>query len=302
MAVRQHFAGHRVDDLGVEVVFPDGRAILGFGALHGHARAHDFRQAIDVQRGDAQTLLDGAAQFGGPGLGAEDAEAQGQLVRVDALALDLVGEVEHVGGGDHDDVRLEVADQLDLFLGLAAGHRDHGAAQAFGAVVGAQAAGEQPVAVGDVHLVALAATGGADRARHHVGPGVDVVLRVADHGRLAGGAAGGVDAHDLALRHGEHAEGVVVAQVVLAGEGELGQVLQGLQVVRVHALLIKALAVQRDVLVGVLQAPAQAFQLVLAQFVDAGGFHWVKQGGIGNHVHGFTRIVLVPGPARAREC
>ncbi|MOA07600.1 hypothetical protein D3C78_1273070 [compost metagenome] len=168
--------------------------------------------------------------------------------------------------------------------------------------MGAQAAGEQAVAVGDVHLVALAATGGADRARHHVGPGVDVVLRVADHGRLAGGAAGGVDAHDLALRHGEHAEGVVVTQVALAGEREFRQVREGFQVLGVYAEFIEALAVQRDVLVGVLQAPAQAFQLVLAQFVDAGGFHWVKQGGIGNHVHGFTRIVLVPGPARAREC
>ncbi|MNE87715.1 hypothetical protein D3C80_1849490 [compost metagenome] len=83
-------------------------------------------------------------------------------MRVDALALDLVGQVQHVGRGDHDDVGLEVADQLDLLLGLAAGHRDHGAAQALGAVVGAQAAGEQAVAVGDVDAIAGAAAGGAD--------------------------------------------------------------------------------------------------------------------------------------------
>jgi hypothetical protein len=56
-----------------------------------------------------------------------------------------------------------------------------------------------------------------------VGPVVDVVLGVADHGRLAGGAAGGVQAGHLLARHGEHAEGVVVAQVLLGGEGELAR-------------------------------------------------------------------------------
>ncbi|MNF04073.1 hypothetical protein D3C80_2035130 [compost metagenome] len=45
------------------------------------------------------------------------------------------------------------------------------------------------------------------------------------------------------------------------------------------------------------QAPAHALELVLAQLVDAGGFHRVKHGGIGNlHVHEFTRIVFVLQP------
>jgi hypothetical protein len=82
------------------------------------------------------------------------------------------------------------------FLGLAARHRDHRAAQALGAVVRAEAAGEQAIAVGNVHLVALAPPA-ARIERATVGPGVDVVLRVADHGRLAGGAAGGMQAHHL---------------------------------------------------------------------------------------------------------
>ncbi|MNV75725.1 hypothetical protein D3C71_1690360 [compost metagenome] len=104
-----------------------------------------------------------------------------------------------------------------------------------------------------------------------------------------------MQAHHLFLGHGEHAVGVVVAQVVLAGEGELRQVFEALEVVGVDAALGKALAVQRHVVVGVLQAPAQALQLVLAQGVDTGGFHRVQQGTIGImvHVHGFTRIVLV---------
>ena len=110
---------------------------------------------------------------------------------------------------------------------IAAADRDHGAAQALGAVVGAEAAGEQAVAVGDVADVAGPAAGGADRAGHQVGPVVDVAARVADDGGLARGAAGGVDAHDLLARHGEQAERVGVAQVGLLAEREPGQVLAG---------------------------------------------------------------------------
>ena len=252
--------------------------------------------------------LDGAAQFGGPGFGAEDAQAQGQFVRVDALTLDFIGDVEHVRRRDHDDVRLEILDQLHLFLGLAAGHRNHRATQAFSTVVGAEAAGEQAVAIGNMHFVATSATRRADRAGDHVGPGVDVVLGVADDGRFAGGAAGGMQAHDVMHRHGEHAVGVVVAQVGFGGERKLRQVFQRLDVIRVHAQRIEALTVQRHVVVGVVQAPAQAIQLVLTEFVDAGGFnrvqHWIKHG-FGNwHVHNFTRIIFVFQPFRSKglEC
>jgi hypothetical protein len=144
--------------------------------------------------------------------------------RIDALALELLDDVQHVRGRDHDDRGLEVLDQLDLLLGLPAGHRHHRAAQALGAVVRAQAAREQAVAVGDVDHVAGTAAGRADRARHQVGPGVDVALRVADHGRLAGGAARCVHAHHLLARHGKQAERVVVAQGLLGGEREFRQV------------------------------------------------------------------------------
>ena len=140
-------------------------------------------------------------------------------------------------------------------------HRDHGAAQPLGAVVRAEAAGEQAVAVGDVHDVAGAAAGGADRARHQVGPGVDVVLRVAHDRRLAGGARRRVDARHLLARHREHAERVVVAQVLLDGERELRQVGERLQVAGMHALGVERLAVVRHVVVGVLQRPLQALQL-----------------------------------------
>ena len=169
------------------------------------------------------------------------------LLRVDALAAEFVGDVEHVGRGDHDDGRLEVADQLHLLFGLPAGHRDHRAAELFGAVMGAEAAGEQPVAVGDVDDVARPAAGGVDRAGHQVGPHVDVGLGVADDGRLAGRAARGMDAHHLLARHGEHAVRVVVAQVLLGGEGKPREVGQRPEVVRMDAGGVEFRLVMRHV-------------------------------------------------------
>ena len=79
----------------------------------------------------------------------------------------------------------EVLDELDLALGHAAADRHHRAAEPLGAVVRPDAAGEQAVAVGDVHHVARPSAGRLDRARHHLGPGVDVLAGVADHRGLA---------------------------------------------------------------------------------------------------------------------
>jgi hypothetical protein len=159
--------------------------------------SHHFGQAVDVDRVDAGRCFDLAAHGVGPGLGAEDADLQRRRRRVDPLTLEFLDDVQHVRRRDHDDRGLEVLDQLDLLLGLPARHRHHGAAQALGAVVRAQAAGEQAIAVGDVDHVAGTAAGRADRTGDQVGPGVDVALGVADHGRLAGGAARGVHAHHL---------------------------------------------------------------------------------------------------------
>ena len=109
----------------------------------------------------------------------------------------------------------------------------HGAAEPLGAVVRAEAAGEQAVPVGDVHDVAGAAAGRADGAGHDGGPGVDVRGGVADDGGAAGGARRGVHPRHLLAGHREHAERVVVAQRRLRRERELGEVGQVLDVVGV---------------------------------------------------------------------
>jgi hypothetical protein len=58
-----------------------------------------------------------------------------RAARVQPHALDLLGDRQHVAGRDHDDVGLEVLDQLDLLFGLAAAKGHHRQAQALGPVV-----------------------------------------------------------------------------------------------------------------------------------------------------------------------
>ena len=120
LAVGQHRAGLGVDDLGVEMVLPDHRAVLGLDAFAGHARAHHFAQAVDVHRVQPGAHLDVVAHRLGPRLGAEDADLQRAGARVQALAHHLLDDHLHVARRDHDDVGPEVGDQLHLLLGLAA--------------------------------------------------------------------------------------------------------------------------------------------------------------------------------------
>ena len=205
------------------MILPDVQAVLGLDALVRDARAHHLGQPVDVDRMHVEGIFDLAAHRIGPRLGAEDADLERALGRIDALRAELVEDRQHVARRHGDQVGREIDDQLDLALGHAARHRDRDAAELLGAVVHAEPAGEQPVAVGVVDLHAGPAAARVDAARADVGPGADVEPGVADHGRLAGGAGRRMDAHDLVHRHGEHAVRIVGAQVVLAGEGKFAR-------------------------------------------------------------------------------
>ena len=261
------------------MVFPHHRAVLRLDALAGDAGAEHLRQPVDVHRVDAGPRLDVLPHRLGPGLGAEDAHRQAHRARVDAFTLELLDDHLHVARRDHDDVRREIADELHLLLGLPAAHRHVGATESLRAIVRAEAAGEEAVAVGHVHDVAGAAAGGADRARDERRPHVDVGLRVADHGGLARRTRRRVHADDALARHGEHAERIVVAQILLGGEREARQVGEGVEIRRMHASQIEGAPVVRHVLVGVAQAPAQPLELQRLQFVATGGFDWLQIAG-----------------------
>ncbi len=276
-AVGQHGAGFRVDDLRVEVVFPDRRAVLGLGAFAGHARAHHLRQAVDVHRRQPHASLDHRAHLGRPRLRAEDADSQAGLGRVQPLAYEFVGDGQHVAGRHHDDLRLEIADQLHLPLRLPAAERNHRQPRALRAVMRAQAAGEEPVAVADVNLVAAPRPRRADRARHQPCPGVDIGQRIAHHRRLAGRSRRRMDARDALLRHGEHAERIVLPQIRLGGERKSRQVAKRAQVRRMHARRIELGAVRRHVRVRMGKAVPEPLQLQRLDGIAAGGFDRIER-------------------------
>ena len=70
-----------------------------------------------------------------------------------------------------------------------------------------------------------------------------------------------MDAHDALHRHGEHAEGISLAQIGLGGEREAPQIVEALAVVRLDAGGVEFAPVVRHLLVGVAQRPLQALEL-----------------------------------------
>ena len=222
---------------------------------------------------------------------------------IEALPLELVENGQHVARRHRDDVGLEVVDQLHLPLGHATGDRHHGAAEPFGAVMRAEAAGEQAVAIGIVHQHAGAPAGGADRARHHIRPDVDIALRVADHDRLAGRARGSVDTDQLFARHREHVEGVIVAQVGLYGEREFGEIGKLPEIGRMHAGRIERFLVVRDVVVGVLERPGETFRLQRHDLVARGALGLIQFSAVATsagfqscHGHGVPLLAIFVWP------
>ena len=155
--------------------------------------------------------------------------------------------------------------------------------------MGTQATGEQAVAVHVVHLVAGLHTGHTEAAGHQGAPGFQVVLGVGHHGGLTGGSGRRVDAADLGHGRGERLERVGLPQEFLVRVRELGQVLEFLEVIRVHAVLVEELLVRRNVLVGVVQGPVETLGLQRLDLVPAHGLFGIRLRGI-RRLGGLVRI------------
>ena len=258
---------------------------------------------VDVDRLHGEAGLDLLAHRLGPGLGTVNADLQRAAPRVQPQALELVADRQHVGRRDGDDPGLEVGDHPNLALGEPARRRHHSAAELFSAGVEAKAAGEEPVAVGDVHHVAGARAGGAQAAGDQAGPRVEIVPRVAHDGGNAGGAARGMDADDLLARHRKHVEGVVEAEVVLHGEREPGEVVEGREISRAHGTrLVETPLVVRHVVVGAPQGRLQPRELQCRDLVAARGLdgvELVRARGANGVVHGIPLAVPHHSASRA---
>ena len=158
-----------------------------------------------------------------PRLGAEDAGRQRQTaLRAGAGLGQRLAEPDRVRRRAGQDVRPQVPDQSDLARRHAAGDRDHGRAELDGALVDAEAAGEQAVAVRVVHEAGRRGPGSGQRPRAHPGPQLQVGPGVGDQRRAAAGAARAVHGHDLLARHRQQPERVGIPQVALGGASAAG--------------------------------------------------------------------------------
>ena len=131
------------------------------------------------------------------------------------ISRGALDEVQKIGGRAAHGRDAEVFHEHDLPVGVAARSRNHRSAQALGAVVRAQAAGKEAVAVGDLNDVAAMQAAAGQAADDRRGPDVHIFLRVGDDDRLAGGSAGCVQADHVLHGAGEEAEGISVAQIAL---------------------------------------------------------------------------------------
>ena len=87
--------------------------------LAGHARPHDFRQAIDIHRHEPEPTLKIAAHGFAPRLGSEKADLQGRLLQVNTHFLGDLCNIERVGWRGAQHAGLEIIDQGDLTFGSA---------------------------------------------------------------------------------------------------------------------------------------------------------------------------------------
>ncbi len=259
--VREHLAGGRVDDLGQEVVLEEVETGLG-RALRTDARTDDLGEPVDVVGPDAGVGLDPLAHRLAPGFRAEDAHPHPDR---GPGVLGVLDQVKEVGGGRADDGHAEVVHHHELPLVVAAGHGDHGGAERLAAVVGAETAGEEAVAVAVLDHVAPVDAAGDEGPDHDLLPDLDVLPGVGDDDGLPGRARGGVEADDLLHGAGEEAERVGVSQVGLHREGQLRQVLEVPDRGRGELSFLHAPAEEVDPIVGAGDDGAEPLQLDLLQ-------------------------------------
>ena len=249
-------------------------------AVAGNARPHDFGKPEDVVRMDAGVLLNEVALLVRPGLGTEESVAELRGAQVQTNLLGDLHHVDEVGGRAADRGDVEVLDHHAQLLGVAAAHRDDRGADFLHALVGTHAAGEEAVTVANHRDVLVGTAAHQEAAGSRLAPDVQVILSIGHHNRLAGGAAGGVNANNLRLRNCVQSIRIGIPQIRLLGKGELRQVRKLAEVFGLHAQLVHRLGIERAVLVRMLQDELHATQL---QSLQDGTADEVFEMKIGNH-------------------
>ena len=273
-AVGHGVAGLRIQYLDDHVVLIDMHALL-FKTFKGNAGAGDLGKAVDVARVDAQQFFQMDAHLLGPGLRAEASCPELYvLAGRKAHVADGLAQIGGVGRGAAKYGGAHLAHHHNLALGIAGGHGDGHRAYGGGALMRAQAAGEQAVAVTHLHDIVPVRARAGERAGHHLGPHIHVVLGVAGNDGLACGAGGALNTHYVAQGAGQQPVGKLIAQIGLFSEGQLYDICQGIYILGLHALRVHALAVHGHVFINVLNDRLEPLSLELFTLLAIHTFHF----------------------------
>src|SRR5206468_7712350 len=128
------------------------------GALHGDSGSDDLREPVEVDRGEPEQRLDLPAHLLRPRLGAEETVPEPEPTRVGPLLPEALADVEGERRRAREPLWTEILEQEELAQGVPRGHRHDRQPHVLRAVVEAETAGEEPVAVSDVdHVTGLGA-------------------------------------------------------------------------------------------------------------------------------------------------
>ena len=221
-----------------------GRAFAGVGGV-------DLADAVKVESVDPQARLDlRAGPFGlRPALPSEQPDAERDGRRVHHLLPHALGDVKGERGGGQKDRRAGVLEIPDLPIGQGGPDGDHEAPEKVGRVVDRQAGDPQAIAEGVLNDVSRPRPGLIKQPRGEAGDGLDVVGCPEGVDGMARCAGGGMELADLG-EGGEHVAaergmgGLLVAELLLADDGEAREVVQAPEVPRLEPGRLELLAIE----------------------------------------------------------
>lgn len=142
-------------------------------ALAAHARPHHLGQTVVFGGQNAIAALQLRAHLLGAGLRAEQAHAQADVLeRVHALG-DL-GHIQRIAGRGDEHGGAEIAHDVDLTLGIAAGDGNDGAPDFLQSAVQPERAGKQGVSEADLRDIVRRGPACGSDARDAFRPGIQV--------------------------------------------------------------------------------------------------------------------------------
>ena len=169
--------------------------------------------------------------------------------------------MKSVGGRCYQKGHPHILKEHDLLLRVSRRHGNHGSADLLQASVKAKGPGKCAVPEGDLgHIVSRGASH-AGNPGHIVQPHLQVVPCIAHHCRLSCGSRTGVKPHQILSVHGKQAHGIIISEIRFIGKGQLCQILQRLNVLRLHPCLIHLLTVRSNLLIDISHGLLQFLKL-----------------------------------------